>query len=678
VSTRCYKEAMTPVPQPLWTPKDAGSASRMAAFARFAGATTGLDLTSYDALWTWSTDDVEAFWAALWKFFELDGVSTYDEVLRDPRMPGAQWFTGARLNVAGYCLSRGEPSAVAIVGAHETGRTPTMTSMTTMTYAELTDAVAALAGTLRRHGVRAGDVVVGYLPNIPEAVVALLATASLGAIWSAVGQDYAGPAAVDRFAQLDPVVLIAADGYRFAGKDHARLDASDVVRRGLPTLKGAIIVANLGSPTSDDTRADDPYANWLSWMDATSGPASFAPVDVPFDHPLWVLFSSGTTGTPKGLVHGHGGILVEMLKQLGLHLDLGAADRLFWHTSPSWMMWNFQALTLAVGGSLVTYDGSPTSPSPDALWRVVADTAATFFGISPAFLQASEATGLHPAATHDLSALRGLGCTGSPLSPRSHEWAARELGGLPVWSLSGGTDVCSAFVGGSPTVPIWPGELSVRCLGAAVAAYDGSGRPVVGDVGELVVTKPLPSMPVRLWNDADFSRYRSTYFEPYPGVWRHGDWVTITERGSVVIHGRSDSTLNRHGVRMGSADIYAALQSVPEVLEAMVIGAEEPGGGYWMPLFVVLASGAELDDRLRDRIRRAIREFASPRHVPDDILAVPGIPHTRTGKKLEVPIKRLLMGAPADTVADPRAIDDPRLLAAYDEIGRAHRTTSGT
>jgi acetoacetyl-CoA synthetase len=576
------------------------------------------------------------------------------------------------VNFAGYLLAQGEPDEVAVVGADEAG------TVVTLTRQELREQVAALATTLTRLGVGSGDVVVGYVPNVPEAVVAFLATACLGATWSSVGQDYAPAAVIDRFAQLRPKVLVTADGYHFNGRAHSRIGALDELRAGLGTVEHVILLERLHAEVDVDRGGSD---GCLSWEEAVSAPGlRLRPVAVPFDHPMWVLFSSGTTGLPKGLVHGHGGFLVETLKQMSLHWDLRPDDRVFWYTSPSWVMWNLQLSTLAVGGSILCYDGSPTFPDPSTLWRLVAEHGVTFFGTSPGYLQASENAGVRPAADLDLSHLRAMGSTGSPLAPYLHRWARDEVGDLPLWSMSGGTDIAGAFVGGAPTVPIWPGEISVRCLGVAMEAWDEQGEPVYGEVGELVVHRPMPSMPVRLWDDPDGSRYRDAYFSKYPGAWRQGDWITITERGSVVIHGRSDSTLNRNGVRMGSADIYAAVETIPEVTEALVIGAEQADGTYWMPLFVVLEEGRSLDDPLVDRIRNAIRDKASPRHVPDEVIAVPGIPHTRTGKKLEVPVKRILQGAPPERVAKPGAVDDAGLLqpfvdlAAERSASRAERT----
>ena len=482
----------------------------------------------------------------------------------------------------------------------------------------------------------------GYLPNIPEAVIAFLATASVGAVWSACGQDYSAKAALDRLGQLEPKVLIAADGYVFAGKYRDKRDDVAALSAGLPTL-----VATLGL---DDlaARSDQPIDT----------------VAVAFDHPLWILFSSGTTGLPKGIVHGHGGVIVEHLKAVALQSDMGCDDTFFWFTSPSWMMWNFQVAGLLVGATIVCYDGSPSSPTPDALWSIASRVRATVLGTSPGYVLGCMKADAHPSKSHDLSALRTVGITGSSLPPASSLWLAEHVG-VQVASISGGTDVVSAFAGGVRTVPVWPGELSAPYLGCALEAWDESGKPVRGEVGELVITKPLPSMPVKFWNDPDGQRYRDAYFEMFPGVWRHGDWITLTDHGSVIVHGRSDSTLNRHGIRMGSADIYQAVESLPEVVESLVIGAEQSDGGYWMPLFVVLADGLELTDELREKIKDTIRTEVSPRHVPDDIIVAPGVPHTRTGKKLEVPIKKLFQGGDSAKVVERSAVDDPALLDWY-------------
>ncbi|MDA8063505.1 MAG: acetoacetate--CoA ligase, partial [Actinomycetota bacterium] len=486
------------------------------------------------------------------------------------------------------------------------------------------------------------------------------------------GQDYAPHAAADRLAQLRPAVLVAADGYRHGGRAQDRRNALVELAghlRDAGDLRATISVPRLG--------LDQPSGT-LGWEEVTAGDDTLDPLEVPFDHPLWVLFSSGTTGRPKGIVHGHGGVLLEHLKQAALHADLRAGERFCWYTSPSWMMWNYQLAGLLVGATIVTYDGSPGWPATGSLFGLAAEERLAVLGTSPAYLLACEKAGCHPGAGHDLSSLRLLGVTGSVLPASSYRWAETELGGrVTIGAISGGTDVVSAFVGSTPGVPTRPGELAGAHLGVALDAWDPEGHPVRGEVGELVVTEPMPSMPLRLWDDPDGSRYREAYFSTYPGVWRHGDWVTITEHGGVVIHGRSDSTLNRNGIRMGSAEIYEAVESLPEVVESLVVGVEEPGGGYWMPLFVVLGAGSELDEQLEQAIRRAVREQVSPRHVPDEVIAVRAVPHTRTGKKLEVPVKRLLQGAEASAVLDPGAIDDPGALADFVAAAQRRARTSG-
>jgi acetoacetyl-CoA synthetase len=588
-------------------------------------------------------------------------------------MPGAQWFPGARLNYVDQVFRDRRPGDVAILqvsepqGSEPQGSEPWPWPVQRWTWGELHRQVAGFAATLTSLGVGPGDRVAGYVPDVAEAIVAFLGTAAVGAIWSCTGQDYAPTGAVNRFAQLEPAVLVVADGYRYGGTEHDRREASAAVLAGLPTVRATVLVPRLGLPV-------DAAPGWIGWDTATAGPPAtpvrddtvFEPVQVPFGHPLWVLFSSGTTGMPKGIVHGHGGVVLEHLKSLALHLDTGPADTYFWYTSPSWMMWNFRDAGLLTGATIVCYDGSPLHPSTGGLWALAAHLGVTVLGTSPGYLLACAKAGVEPARDHSLSGLRILGVTGSTLPADSCYWVRDHVGAaVQVASISGGTDVVSAFAGEAPTLPVWPGELSAPCLGVALDAFDEAGNSVREAVGELVITRPMPSMPVQFWNDPDGGRYRDAYFDVYPGVWRHGDWITITSRGSIVMHGRSDSTLNRHGVRMGSADIYHAVERVPEVLESLVVGAELPGGGYWMPLYVTLAPGVVLDDALRARIVAAIREHASPRHVPDDIVVAPGVPHTRTGKKLEIPVKRLLQGQEAAAVVDPRVVDDPEVLEWY-------------
>ncbi|WP_280257916.1 acetoacetate--CoA ligase [Nocardia abscessus] len=642
--------------QPQWVPTEQDvTEARITDFARFVAERTGVRSGDYHALWQWSVEDLAGFWHALWDYFELGDIA--GEVLASAEMPGAQWFPGTRLNYVDQVIRQLRTDRPAIKAVSEDA------PIREVSWAELIDHTASFAQTLRSLGVRPGDRVAGYLPNIPEAVVAFLATASIGAVWSACGQDYSPKAALDRLGQLEPTVLVTADGYRFGGKAHDKRDDIAALRAGLASLKGTIAVSRLGLDVPDAT----------SWDDAITSTESLPPVitteSVNFDHPLWIVFSSGTTGLPKGIVHGHGGVLLEHLKAVALQSDIGPEDTFFWYTSPSWMMWNFQIAGLLAGATIVTYDGSPTAPAPDALWRIAAEVGATVLGASPGYVLACIKAGSVPRTDHDLSALRTVGITGSSLPTSSALWLGENVGEhVQVSSISGGTDVVSAFIGGVRTVPVWPGELSAPYLGVALDAYDPAGQPVRGEVGELVVTAPMPSMPVAFWRDEDGKRYHDAYFDIFPGVWRHGDWITITDHHSVVVHGRSDSTLNRHGIRMGSADIYQSVERLPEIAEALVIGAEQPDGEYWMPLFVVLAPGAELTDELKARINSTIRTEVSPRHVPDEIILAPGIPHTRTGKKLEVPIKKLFQGADPSRVVERSAVDNPDLLDWYGTV----------
>ncbi|SNT52426.1 acetoacetate--CoA ligase [Rhodococcoides kyotonense] len=641
--------------EPQWTPSpDDIEGARITDFQRFVEREYGVTTAGYHELWEWSTRNIRSFWRAVWDYFEVRSDTEPTRVLAESSMPGAEWFPGVQLNYVDQVRRHSGNDGSAIVHAREDG------SRTEMSWRELARQSAAVSRTLREAGVEPGDRVVGYLPNIPEAIVAFLATASIGAVWSACGQDYSASAALDRLGQLDPKVLVAADGYSYGGKYHDKRADVATLREGLTTVASVI---HIGEPVDGS----------ISWVDASVGEAEWESTYVEFDHPLWVVFSSGTTGLPKGIVHGHGGVLLEHLKSVALQSDIGPDDIFFWYTSPSWMMWNFQVAGLLVGATIVCADGSPGFPTPDALWAIAARENVTFLGTSPGYVLSCIKAESHPAHDHDLTALRAIGITGSALPATSSLWLAENVGqSVPVFSISGGTDVVSAFAGGVRTVPVWPGELSAPFLGVALDAYDVDGEPVTDAVGELVVTEPMPSMPVRFWNDDDGSRYRGAYFDAYPGVWRHGDWITRTAHGSVVVHGRSDSTLNRNGIRMGSADIYQAVEALPEIAESLVLGVESDDGSYWMPLFVVLTEGAELDDDLRARINSAIRDHASPRHVPDEIIAAPGVPHTRTGKKLEVPIKRLFQGGDVSRTLDRTAVDAPDLVDWYVERGRDH------
>ena len=639
--------------EPQWEPTGADHQQALISrFTEYVTARTGLQPNSYHDLWQWSVRDIDEFWLCVWEYFAVSA-ETPTVALAVDAMPGARWFPGAQLNYAARVIAQSRADRPAIVGISEDA------SEREISWAAMLRRAGALAATLRRAGVGSGDQVIGYLPNIPEAVIAFLATAGIGAIWSACGQEYTVQAALDRLGQLDPVVLIVADGYRFGGKVFDRRTEAAALRDALPGLKTAICVPRIFGGVDA----------MIAWDEATAGQDPLTPLPVDFGHPLWIVFSSGTTGLPKGIVHGHGGVILEHLKLAALHLDIGREDRFFWHTSTSWMMWNLQVGGLLAGAPITCYDGSPTYPHPGALWEVAARTGTTMLGTSPGYVLANIKGGVAPSSQYDLSRLRTVGVTGSTLPPAASVWLQDNLGNdVRICGISGGTDVVSAFIGGARTVPVWPGELSAPCLGVAVDAYDEQGQPVRGKMGELVITAPMPSMPVFFWNDPGGRRYRDTYFGTYPGVWRHGDWITMTDHGSIIVHGRSDSTLNRNGIRMGSADIYQVVERLPDIAEALVIGVEQPNGAYWMPLFVVLAAGAELNDALIGQISAAIRAQVSPWHVPDQIIAAPGIPHTKTGKKLEVPIKRLLQGGDPSQIVDHSAVDNPELIDWFGSV----------
>jgi acetoacetyl-CoA synthetase len=593
----------------------------------------------YAALWRWSVEDLEGFWAAIWERYDVGG--GYERVLADASMPGAVWFPGARLNYAER-LFRGKPDdRVAILHASE------LRGLAQWTWGELREQTARIRAGLVARGVGPGDRVAAYLPNAPETIAAFLATASLGAVWSSAAPEFGARSVCDRFGQIEPKVLLAIDGYRYGGRDFDRRAAVEE------------IAAEIGAP-----------AVWLGYLDGSGWEDGFlrnAPLafeSVPFDHPLWVLYSSGTTGLPKAIVQGQGGILLEHLKKMYLHLDCHEGDRVFWFTTTGWMMWNFLVSVLLTDAAIVLYDGNPGSPDLNRLWDLADESRTTCFGTSASYIAACMKAGVEPAACRDLSALRAVGSTGSPLAPEGFEWVYEHVG-ADTWlfSTSGGTDMCTAFVGGCPVLPVYEGELQARSLGADLHAFDEQGNAVIEQVGELVLTQPMPSMPLRFWGDEDGSRLRAAYFEHYPGVWRHGDWIRITERGTAVIYGRSDSTINRGGVRMGTAEIYRAVLAVPEVVDALVVDVPRPGEDSWMPLFVVLAEGTALDDALVAEIRRRIREDCSPRHVPSEVQAIAEVPRTLSGKALEVPVKRILMGetperaASRDSLANPAALD---------------------
>jgi acetoacetyl-CoA synthetase len=646
-------------PPVLWTPPpDVRERTRIGAYLTWLERTRGLAFDDYGALQRWSVDDLAGFWSSLWEHFGVRSKTDPGPALVERRMPGARWFPTARLNWAEHCLRlaarRGDD--VVLIARSQTRERLTFTAD------ELRDAVGRVRAGLVRLGVAPGDRVAAYLPNVPEAVIGLLATASLGAIWSSCAPEFGTRSVVDRLSQIAPKVLLTVDGYRYAARDVDRTSEVEAIRAALPSLEATVVLPYL--------RTDHPgIGDAMTWAELVAEPGDLVFEPVPFDHPLFVLYSSGTTGLPKPIVHGHGGILLEHIKIHALHHDLGPADRFFWFSTTGWMMWNYLVSGLAVDATIVLYDGSPAHPDLSALWRLAAEEGVTYFGTSAPYLMACRKEGLRPAGVADLSRLRGIGSTGAPLPAEGFRYVVESVSpSVQLQSVSGGTDVCTAFVGASPLVPVWEGEISCRHLGCGVEAFSPDGRPLIGEQGELVLTAPMPSMPVGFWGDADGARYRAAYFDDFPGAWRHGDWITFTDRGSCVISGRSDATLNRGGVRIGTAEFYALVESIPEVADALVVHLDEPDDR--LLLFVALRDGAPLTDGIRSRITTEIRSALSPRHVPDDVIGVPAIPRTLSGKKLEVPVKRILSGTPAEVAASRGSLADPTSLDAFVELAR--------
>ncbi|HET6505826.1 MAG TPA: acetoacetate--CoA ligase [Baekduia sp.] len=644
-------------PELLWTPTpERVEAATLTRFARWVQATRGVDVVdAYEDLHRWSVDDLDGFWSAVWEFFDVTASTPPERTLGDRSMPGTEWFPGATLSYAEH-LFRGKPdSALALQHASE------LRELDFMTWGELRDLTARIATGLKFLGVTPGDRVVGYIPNIPEAIAAFLACASLGATWSSSSPDFGTRSVVDRFAQIEPKVLIAVDGYRYGGKDFDRRDVVAQLRQEIPSLEHTVLLDYLGAD-------GDPPAGTMPWRELIrqQEPLEFA--QLPFDHPLWVVYSSGTTGLPKPIVHGQGGVLLEHLKVMNLHLDAQAGDRVFWFTTTGWMMWNFLVGVLLTEASIVLYDGNPGTPTLDRLWDLAAEAEITTFGTSAAFIASCMKAGIDPKSK-DLNKLEAVGSTGSPLAPEGFQWVYDHVG-ADTWlfSTSGGTDVVSAFVGGVPTLPVYRGELQARALGADVQAWDPDGRPLTGAVGELVLAQPLPSMPVFFWgDDEEQTRLRESYFDVYPGVWRHGDWIEITERGTAIIYGRSDSTINRGGIRMGTSEIYRAVLADDAVVDALVVDIPDRPGhpDGWMPLFVVLRDGEELTDDLVARIKARIRTDCSPRHVPNEVQRIAEVPRTLSGKALEVPVKRILMGRPPEEAASRDSLANPAALDVF-------------
>jgi acetoacetyl-CoA synthetase len=645
----------------LWEPTPRHRArANVTRYLGWLKTTKGLAFASYEELWRWSVTDVETFWATMLEFFQVIAPRRDSRVLADRQVMGARWFPGVELNYAEHALRRRD-ARPAVVFRSE-GR-----ALSTLTFGDLYRQTAVVASALKELGVHRGDRIVAYMPNIPETLIAFLATASLGAIWSSCPPEFGTRSVLDRFQQIEPRVLFAVDGYRYNGQAYDRLGAVAEIRDNLPSLGATVLVPYL----TDDLPASATGAGvrmWPALFARTAEPSlTFEPV--PFDHPLWILYSSGTTGLPKAIVQGHGGILLEHLKAISLHLDLGPDDRFFWFTTTGWMMWNFLVSGLLLGTTVVFYDGSPAYPSIRVLWQLAEEAEVTYFGASAPFLTACMKAGFAPGRELDLGRLRGLGSTGAPLTPEGFGWVYDHVSAEALLgSVSGGTDLCTAFVLSCPLLPVRAGEIQCRGLGAKVEAFDSAGRSIIEEVGELVITEPLPSMPLYFWNDPDGRRYRASYFETFPGVWRHGDWIKITDRGSCVIYGRSDATINRAGVRMGTSDFYRVVDDMPEVLDSLAVDTGRLGREGQLLLFVVLREGQLLDEALRARIKKRMRHELSPRHVPDEIYAIHEVPRTLNGKKVEVPVKRILAGTPPEEAVSSDAMSNPGALRFFVDL----------
>ncbi len=643
----------------LWQPSAEHLAStNLAEYVGWLSRERGLqfDVADYKTLQSWSSSEIEQFWSSIWDYFDVQADGDPSVVLADRRMPGTEWFPDSSLNFAEHIFRGKDRETLAIVAQSE------LRPLREITWGELSDQTAAIAAGMTRLGVGPGDRVAAYLPNSSEAIAAFLAAASIGAIWSSCSPDFGADSVVDRFSQIEPRLLLTVDGYSYNGRRFDRMGEVASIEDALPTVEQTIVLSYLEeSPDLSGLRSA------LAWDDAfepASGPLSFR--RMPFSHPLWILYSSGTTGMPKPIVHGHGGILLEHLKKMWLHLDAREGDRVFWFTTTGWMMWNFLAGVLLTGAAVVLYDGSPAWPEPETLWQLAEEAEVTCFGAGAAYLVSCMREGVVPrTAERPLAKLRSIGSTGSPLPPEAFRWVSEQFGDeLWLFSTSGGTDVCTAFVGGCPVLPVYEGELQSASLGVSLKAFDEAGESLIGEVGELVITEPLPSMPVRFWGDDDGSRLRESYFEIYPGLWRHGDWIEITQRGTAIIYGRSDSTINRGGVRIGTSEIYRSVLREPNIADALVVDlpTDQSGAESSIFLFVVLGDGVELDDAMIGRIRGDLRKTCSPRHVPDQVIAVPAVPRTISGKLLEVPVKRILLGADPEKVASRGSLANPESL----------------
>lgn len=654
----------------LWEPSQQfQDESNMKKFMAWLEETRGLRFQTYEQLWNWSVTDIEGFWSAIWHFYEVQAKTPYDQVLADKKMPGAKWFPGSTLNYAEHIFRNEVPEKAAIIYQSENRE------LGEITWSKLKKKTAAIAAYLKSLGVQPGDRVVAYASNIHETITAFLACASIGAVWSSCAPEFGIMSVIDRFKQIEPKVLFAVDGYRYGGKDFDRTELVKKIQAELPTLTQTIIIPYLQEQPHLEELKD--AVLWGEAIEKNKGAVlTFTPV--PFDHPLWILYSSGTTGKPKAIVQSQGGILLEQLKMIGLQKNVKPEDRLFWFTTTGWMMWNVVVSTLLTGATILLYDGNPGYPNYDTLWKFAESTKMTVFGTSASFITACMKAEVKPKEQFDLSHLNSIGSTGSPLPVSGFDWVYKEVKeDLWLVSTSGGTDLCTAFVGGSPLLPVHSGELQSRALGASVKAFDDQGQELVDEIGELVITKPMPSMPIYFWNDENGERYHDSYFDVYPGIWRHGDFIKITSKGSAIIYGRSDATINRGGVRMGTSEIYSALESVPEVIDSLVVDIPISSEQSYMPLFVVMREGAALTEDVKSRINQVIRQSCSPRHVPNEIFPVEELPKTLNGKKLEVPIKKILMGTPVEKAVNIGSLANPDTIQYFVEFEKNMNGTQG-
>ena len=648
----------------LWEPtQERKENSNLNHFMVWLQQNRNLSFDSYDKLWDWSVTELEAFWEAMWEYFDIESSTPYRSVLSVRKMPGAKWFEGAKINYTEHVFRNRDSEKTAIIHTSEV-----RPELREVSWGKLYEDTLAIQQTLKKLGVQKGDRVVSYSANNYETVVAFLATASLGAIWSSASPDFGTQSVIDRFKQIEPKVMFTVDGYRYGGKEFDRLETVQSIQSEIPSLEATITIPYLQTD-ADFSKLKNP----ISWEKATENTETKVLTfeHVEFNEPLWILFSSGTTGKPKPIVHSQGGMLIEHLKALTFHCDLGEDDRFFWFTTTGWMMWNFLIGGLLTGTTIILYDGNPAYPSTDTLWKLAQDTNMNLFGTSASYITACMKEDLKPKEKFDLSALQNISSTGSPLPPEGFKWSYDNVKeDLWIASVSGGTDVCTAFVIGAPVLPVYAGELQCRGLGAKVESFDEAGHAHIDEVGELVLTEPFPAMPIFFWDDADGTRLYESYFDLYDGIWSHGDYIKVTDRGTCVIYGRSDATINRGGIRIGTSEIYRAVDKIPEIEDSLIVDIPSPSGDSHTPLFIVLKEGYELTDELKTSIKKQIRDYCSPRHVPTGIYAAPDLPKTLNGKKLEVPVKKILMGQPAESVVNKGSLGNQQALDYFLEFAK--------